>query len=118
MAAWKEIATHVKAGANKGSFEYTFKHTPARFEVGYLLTEPSLVALSIDHEGGEELLKKERRRDSGRVRQWVPLPESISQPATLLIRARPTFSAKKQLLVEKRLPLPAVMFNELVEEEK
>jgi len=35
IAAWKEIAAHLKAGASKGSFEYTLKHTPATFEVGY-----------------------------------------------------------------------------------
>ena len=81
------------------------------FQLDYLLTEPSLVSLAIDHADGEEPLGQERRRDSGNVREWLALPEMIGQPAALLIRARPTFSAKKQLLVEKRLPLPAAVIE-------
>jgi len=35
LDALKEIAGHVEAGAQKGSFEYLFTHTPKSFEVGY-----------------------------------------------------------------------------------
>lgn len=35
LDALKVIAGHVQAGAGKGNFDYTFKHTPKTFEVGY-----------------------------------------------------------------------------------
>ena len=35
LGALKTMASHLAAGARKGSFEYAFTHTPEAFEVGY-----------------------------------------------------------------------------------
>ncbi len=76
------------------------------FRLEYRLTEPSMVALLTVTAQGEELLLRERRKPAGRVRDWVLPPGDLPPDAALLIRARPTYSARKRLTVERRLDFP------------
>ncbi|MEZ4395565.1 MAG: NHL repeat-containing protein [Candidatus Krumholzibacteriia bacterium] len=76
-------------------------------QLDYFLTEPSLVRILLAAGGEERELLPERRREAGERRDWVALPEPIPARATVILRATPTYSARKQLTVERRAPLPA-----------
>ncbi len=75
----------------------------------YFLAEPSMVSLSLYLPTGEIELQAERRRPAGERREWLDLEDidiSLLDKATVILKATPTYSARKQVKVEQRLRLP------------
>lgn len=72
----------------------------------FFLSEASLITLHSMIDGQEVELRSERRRGNGRVRQWILDDQRIKGASEIIIRARPTYSAKKTLVVEERLKIP------------
>ncbi len=76
----------------------------------YFLAEPSMVSLSLLLPTGELELLAERRRPAGERREWLDftaLDTPVPANATVVLKATPTYSARKQVKVEQRLRLPA-----------
>ena len=71
----------------------------------YFLTEPSLVSVYARVAGQEIRIGRERRRGRGDRRQWLPLDDTLRGAEALVIKARPSYSAKKILSVEREIPL-------------
>lgn len=79
-------------------------------QLEFHLAEPSLVTVLIELEGREFELVQERRRGAGKRREWLDLQEYSDaelEKARVILRAKPTYSARKQLTVERKLALPA-----------
>ena len=72
----------------------------------YRLTEPSLVSVVLAQAGQELVVQEQRRRQAGNVADFIELKPDLPPDAALLIRATPTYSARKKLVVERRLPIP------------
>jgi len=71
----------------------------------YFLTEPSLVSVYARVQGQEIRISAERRRGRGDRRHWLPLDDTIRGADDLVIKARPSYSAKKILTVTREIPL-------------
>jgi hypothetical protein len=72
----------------------------------FVLSEASLVTLHSVIDGKEVELRSERRRGNGNVRQWILIDHRVKGASEIVIRARPTYSSKKTLVVEERLTIP------------
>ncbi len=72
----------------------------------FRLSEASLVTIHSLVDGREQELRAERRRGVGGVRQWIHKDEKLEGASEIIIRARPTYSSKKTLVVEARVPIP------------
>ena len=72
----------------------------------FKLSEASLVTLHSVVNGKEVELRAERRRGVGGVRQWIHKDGKLEGASEIVIRARPTYSSKKTLVVEARVPIP------------
>ncbi|MBC8366368.1 hypothetical protein H8E52_03065 [bacterium] len=72
----------------------------------FFLSEASLVSLYSVIDGQEVELRSERRRGNGNVRQWILKDQRVEGASEIIIRARPTYSSKKTLVVEERLKIP------------
>jgi len=70
------------------------------------LTETSLVTVYAIKGGVEQVVRQESRMTSGPVRQWIKPGGALEGAQSIIVKARPTYSAKKSLLVEERVPLP------------
>jgi len=119
LALWRRFGQLFIAEARGGSYVWTGTDilapalTPlpnARapgLELEYRLTEPSLFSVSLRAGGGERTVVAERRRNAGLRRDWVPLPDTLPAGAELVLRAAPTYSARRFLTAERRLALPS-----------
>jgi hypothetical protein len=79
-------------------------------QLEFFLAEPSMISLSLFLPTGERELQAERRRPAGERREWLNLEDfdaAALADATVILRATPTYSARKQVKVERRLRLPA-----------
>ncbi len=78
-------------------------------QLEYFLAEPSMVSVSLLLRGDEHELQAERRRPAGERREWLDLSDiddSGLDGASVILRATPTYSARKQVKVERRLRMP------------
>ncbi len=79
-------------------------------QLEFELAEPSLVTVLLTTDGREHELIQERRRGAGQRREWIDLRDFDDADlvgASVILRAKPTYSARKQLTVERRLTFPA-----------
>jgi len=74
--------------------------------VEYRISEASLVSYYALKNGMEIELRAESRRGPGDVKQWIQPDDKLQGAEALLIRARPSFSAKKSLQVDERVSIP------------
>jgi len=70
------------------------------------LSESSLVTLSAKIGEEEVELIGERRHSEGLMKQWLQNDDRIARATEIIVRARPTYSAKKTLRVQRNLPIP------------
>ena len=70
------------------------------------LSEASILSIHALKGEIEVALRAERRRSAGSVRQWIQNDDLLAGASEIILRARPTYSAKKTLLVERRLSIP------------
>lgn len=80
-------------------------------QLEYHLSEPSLVGVSLEIAGEARELMAPRRRPAGQRREWLALPAAAGGEGelTVLVTARPTYSAQQELLVEQRAQLPPAL---------
>ncbi|MBN2171555.1 MAG: hypothetical protein JW819_09585 [Candidatus Krumholzibacteriota bacterium] len=119
LAIWRRFGQLFIVEARGGSYVWTgtdilapaIAPLPGAREPGleleYRLTEPSLFSVALRAGGRERTVVAERRRNAGLRRDWVPLPDSLPAGAELVLRATPTFSARKFHTAERCLHLPA-----------
>jgi len=70
------------------------------------LSEVSRVSFWGVNDGREVELRQESRHRAGQVSQWIHDDGRLDGLSEIILRASPTYSARKILTVEKRLPMP------------
>ena len=58
------------------------------------------------------VLFSEKRLNSGDIQEWVRLRQQPPAGASIMLEARPTYSARKKVLVSRRVGLPDALFGD------